>query len=57
MDVCDDVDVVIEAAMIAGAFGREEGSQGLPGVAIVVSEPSCGVVFSYALALPHIPGF
>ncbi len=46
MDDVDDVDVVIEAAMILGEAAREGGSQGLPGVAIVDSGPSCGVVFS-----------
>ncbi len=46
MDAGDDVDVVIEAAMIPGEPAREEGSQGLPGVAIVDPGSSCEAVFS-----------
>ena len=41
-----DVDVVIEVAMMPDEAAPEAGSQGLPGVAIVDSGRSCGVVFS-----------
>ncbi len=46
MDAGGGGDVVIEAAMVPGEPARKEGSQGLPGVAIVDPGSSCEVVFS-----------